>query len=750
MILPNDILIRETPNGTTVWVSQRLVVEVCEVNDEYLRTHCRDRYKQSLPASWQKAAGQGDFFLGDSGKSWRWGRRGGQYYYDIDRIPNRKPACYRDLLPSKEELIAHVDGNNLRNSRERQAGIARSIRNAVSELRNEEDARWIHTRSGYQVKASVASDYAQALAWCRFIRITVGRNELARYGLSSVGQLYESCAGILEELNLSNFRITTPESLRKKLAGFPEDPERQRMWIISGKHGNDNRKIVGVNRIVDVRTGEIHEFDIHQAIMYQAYMNIDDPRKEYQKTLYDTVYVPTMEAFGECPVSLRSFNSHLTRFCYRLQTSMHRNGRAWYRKHMLTYIPAARLVYAHSLFCGDGSGLIGYKYWKKSYKGGKPSHELKVKNLYAILITDVASGYIAGFEFSPEGYSVETGAMMREAVRMAVEQGGRQTMFEFVSDKHGAFTDAENKEFLRSVFNVVRTIASGNSQANPAEIMFKLFKNGTLRRFRNFVRSSHEATDPENFANTDHITKEEYPTYNEAIEQIRSAIDRWNDTPRGDGRTPRQIFFESKHPDCEPMAAMQVRDIMGNHTKVEVTRMRGFVEVTHAGHKSLFEIPDYHNTGARRISAATGYGYDAHVYVHWDESGADLYSSDGKYILTCPPADRAGKAYAELTDEQRAARRRLAERQASQIEASIAFGQSALDAVDALYSGNGYAADMALGGDKESYNAAREDEIDAMIPDKTGTSEPAGQQEDESKARIDPKQAAFNRFLGII
>ena len=61
MIQPNDILIRETSDGQTVWVSQRMVVEGCGVSEYYLRVACRDRYKQSLPASWQKVAVQSDF-----------------------------------------------------------------------------------------------------------------------------------------------------------------------------------------------------------------------------------------------------------------------------------------------------------------------------------------------------------------------------------------------------------------------------------------------------------------------------------------------------------------------------------------------------------------------------------------------------------------------------------------------------------------------------------------------------------------
>lgn len=135
MILPNDILIRATSDGQTVWVSQRMVCEVCVIDPEYLRRKCRYEYMQVLPPSWRKVADQADFFLGDKpGKAWRWGRKGGQYYYDYDHIPNRKPTCYRDMLPSKEELIGAVEGQNLRGSRERQAEQRRMIREQVQLL----------------------------------------------------------------------------------------------------------------------------------------------------------------------------------------------------------------------------------------------------------------------------------------------------------------------------------------------------------------------------------------------------------------------------------------------------------------------------------------------------------------------------------------------------------------------------------------------------------------------------------------
>lgn len=99
MIVPNDILVRETSDGVTVWVSQRLVIERCGVDDGYLKSKCRYSYKQSLPASWRAVTAQPEFFLGAKpGKSWRWGRKDGQYYYDMDTIPNRKPADRKSVV----------------------------------------------------------------------------------------------------------------------------------------------------------------------------------------------------------------------------------------------------------------------------------------------------------------------------------------------------------------------------------------------------------------------------------------------------------------------------------------------------------------------------------------------------------------------------------------------------------------------------------------------------------------------------
>ncbi len=95
----NDIIIRNETK-TEVWISERLVVEVCGISEETLRTTSRKRYKSSVPATYHKAK-----YLPITGKSWRWTKQNGQFYYDFDFIPNHKPNFYREMFGDKQTLI---------------------------------------------------------------------------------------------------------------------------------------------------------------------------------------------------------------------------------------------------------------------------------------------------------------------------------------------------------------------------------------------------------------------------------------------------------------------------------------------------------------------------------------------------------------------------------------------------------------------------------------------------------------------
>ena len=342
MILPNDILIRATSDGQTVWVSQRMVCEVCDIPEETLRKGIK-RYKSSLPPSWRKVADQSDFFLGKKeGKAWRWGRKGGQYYYDYDHIPNRKPTCYRDMLPSKEELIGAVEGQNLRGSRERQAEQRRMIREQVQLLIDNTDIAYYEE---YKVgdlavyTQDKARQMAVSVAWCRFLKRALSRNEYKRLGFPTQADFLVLCVDLLAEASLEGLRIKNADSLRKKIGGIPEDPGKLREWLVSGKYGNDNRRIIGKFELVDYTTGEVMKMDAHETAIMTYWLNPGGSEKDTKRELWQ-LYAGDMEAMGIVPVKPSTFNHYTNAWSRKMLSAKERHGKKHFKDTYRPYVPA--------------------------------------------------------------------------------------------------------------------------------------------------------------------------------------------------------------------------------------------------------------------------------------------------------------------------------------------------------------------------------------------------------------------------
>ncbi|MEG0982722.1 hypothetical protein, partial [Algoriella sp.] len=304
-----------------------------------------------------------------------------------------------------------------------------------------------------------------------------------------------------------------------------------------------------------------------------------------------------------------------------------------------------------------------------------------------------------------KGFSNETPEMMMDAVKMAVRRTGKQTMFEFISDNHGAFVSAESKTFLEMIFNKVRTIESGNSQANPAETMFRLFKR-SLKDIKSFISTSWNAG-VEGQANPDYIKLDDLPNYEDACIMMNELVERWNDSKQRDLTTPNQRY-QIKHPDCQPMNPIVLRHLFGNHTEVNVARMRGFVDVykTKGYNESKlhqFEIPNFGGEGTEIIAKATGYKYNAIVKVVWDEDFADLYTLDEQYIMTCEKALKTKSSHAEMSEKHENALDHQMNRKHSQDQYIDDFEAELANSMLEL----GYSQQIAFGGNKESYNGSQ-------------------------------------------
>lgn len=694
-LLNNDIIIRRYKDEESLWVSQRFIMQVCQISDEYLRLS-RNKYKNSISKGYK----YGDY-LPDTSKAWRWAKIKGQFYYDYDRIADRKPTHYRSKLGTKHELLQEYEALLSANKSNKEDLISNSIMGQVALSVNNNDIAYYMYDAPVTFTRKQAEQMASAKAWCIWMTKQMQNDNFKLLGITKKQDFFSVCTEILSPLNLEGFKISSAEYLRNTvLYKFPKENILEQLnFFISDKYGNQNALVVGKYPIFSEETGEIFQFDIHQAIMFNLYMNPGSASKEYLHSLWEDKYCNDILEFGMQPVAYRTFCHHLSRFNNEIKTARERHGVEYYKKNVQTYVTAEKLKYSHSLFCADGSGTISYKYKNKK-------DELSQMKLYVILITDVASKKIVGWAPAPKGSHKESPKMMMDAVKMAIENTGRQTMFEFIADNHGAFTSAESKSFLNMIFNKVRFIESGNSQANPAETQFRLFKR-SLKDIQSFVSSSWNAG-IEGQANPDHIKIDDLPIYEDACIMMQSLIKRWNETKLRDQVTPNDRYKYNIHPNCLPIKDTILRYLFASHTEINLRYMRGFVNVykTKGYNESIqyqFEIPNYGAEGSELIAKAIGYSSNANVKVVWDENAADLYTLDGKYILTCLPAVKAIQSHAELTDEYANGLGHQLNRKNAQSEAIDEFESALAEAFQEL----GYSQAMALGGNKESYNGSQ-------------------------------------------
>ena len=644
MILPNDILIRATSDGQTVWVSQRMVCEACGIDEDYFEKAGRPRYKSSLSPSWQKVADQSEFFLGKKeGKAWRWGRKGGQYYYDYDHIPNRKPTCYRDLLPSKEELIGAVEDQKLDSSRTRRNRIVDTLDEKVKNYESVDDFIYFSTftigdKDIFDTRR--ARDLQQAAAWCRFLKNAPALIENGSLGFRTLTGLYKVCAARIEKLDLTGFRIKSAESLRKKIAGLPNG-EDMLAALVSGKYCNDNRRIIGKAEIVDYATGEVMKYDAHQATIMSYWLNPGRSQKDSKQTLYG-LYAYDMECLNIKPVKLSTFTHYINKWDNRYFSAAERHGKAYAKNAFRPYVPSQPLEFANSLWVSDGSGVVPYRYQDQYGKW-------RMMKMYTMLITDVGSRYMVGYSVSRKGEHVEDFRMLRDAMRMALLDNGKTEVMDFLSDNHGAYTGAESQAYLSLACAQHRTIAPHDSQANPAECIFRLFKRH-FKSYFNLPETSWNAKSLESMANPDYYDIMALPTFGEAQELLDNAIREWNTSRLKCGMTPEQWFREFKNPAAGQYDARRYRMVTGEVSKRDISYARSILEVERQGVKYKYDIPNDATTVAL-IAKHMGYAPNLAVTAYWDAEGADLYTPGGVYMFTCAPAPLASKTYAEATPE---------------------------------------------------------------------------------------------------
>lgn len=80
------VIVKKVKGTKEIWIHQDLILEYCNVSEEYLRTKARYRHVNGSP-------------------SWRFMEVKGTFYYDRLSIPDQEPSFYRSCLPGINDLI---------------------------------------------------------------------------------------------------------------------------------------------------------------------------------------------------------------------------------------------------------------------------------------------------------------------------------------------------------------------------------------------------------------------------------------------------------------------------------------------------------------------------------------------------------------------------------------------------------------------------------------------------------------------
>lgn len=716
-IARSDIKLRFGDNGNvTVWIAQRAIVEYCGVSDDYSR-RIKSDYKQSLSASWRKVLDNQEYFLGDSGKAWRYGYKDGRFWYDYDRVPNRAPNFYRSLLPSKDEIVEFMReaGGNIM-GREREVQLREDVLEQVAELVDVDDVDYYqyypHEVTGKRIyNISTATELGQSVAWIMWIKESIKTNRFQELGFRTIKDFYGWVASEVSKCRLKGLEVTTARSLRNKVSIMPDERSQIRRMLVCGKYCNQNAAILGKKRVfVNEETGEIKEIAVHDTIMLGYWMNFGQPGKGIKTELYKKYHADLLE-MGERPVSLSLFSKFLATPLVKDMTAAARHGIEYYKKMISTYVPSRKLEFANSLWCGDASGTISYRYYGRDGK-------CKMRKLYTILISDVATGYIVGHTVGKAKVSSENFHTMREAVANAVSNplNEKRQVLEFLSDNHGAYTGAEAKEYLRSVAKKVRTIEAHNSQANPAERMFRVFKQ-SLRGLYNLYETSFGAKNIENVANEDYFTVEMLPTFDEAVKQLAVIIENFNSRVLPDGTTPKERFIHLKNPQCGVYREQSYRMITQKGHAVDLTRSRGILEVMSDGDKVRYELPVDVQTKAL-IAKYTKYKTEIAVTLYADGERADIYDEDGNYIMTVDRVREACISTSEAKTEERIALKHHEKRKQQQLDDVVDFEYEVIENLSFIRGGDRFGIDMKTSkyrDFKKEYNEKREEAINIAV-----------------------------------
>lgn len=395
---PTDILIRQSGGNESIWLSERLVIDVCSISEGYLRTKARPTYKKTVRACDLAKAKE---FMPDSGKSWRWGKQSGQFYYCLNNIPNKSPKNYRNLFGDSEALL---DTFKMACKSKEDTSLEERFKKHLK-IASQQYSEFYNDVSIVQRVA-----LSKACAVLDFIL-----DEKDEYP-GTANKLYKDLSPILSELDLQYIPHNYLK-LKEKITILETTDQAIVDIIRLPRAGNNNAELYNdpevfswvMQMYADDSTFSQEHIIRKVTQMCELTLKKAPSRRWYGQTIFEqskTQFLTGLKRFG--PGSRKSY--------------MHRS-----------YIPTQNALYAGDCWEMDATRVNMISHEGEITvidKNGNSKTKKVEKYIIVVAVRDVHSGDILGYSFDYE----ENHFVYMEAMKMAVQNTG-YLPFEWITDR---------------------------------------------------------------------------------------------------------------------------------------------------------------------------------------------------------------------------------------------------------------------------------------------------------------------------
>lgn len=553
-----DILIRKPFSGMVVWVSEQMLIRVCDISEEYLRMKARLKYRSSVRPCHRNSS-----IMPVTGKSWRYARINNKFYYDLETIPNKKPKCYRNAFGDATELV-----NNYKAYLESKTKDT-LVDQAKKYIEENYTGYYRCFLLGNEVQKAAL---AKACALFEFAIVEKMKNKSLTYSKVS-----KSIVKIVNELDVRYL----PRNNRR----FQEKLE---LHFNAGLAITDIIKLPRMNNSFALKhiDPEIKSWAIQMHAMGQNYSKAHIIRKVQKFCKHTGKHAPERTWFFD-----NVFNKTEVKFL--TNTSKYGEGSVRAQIHS-SYIPIKNALFAGDCWQIDATRVNIIPHTTST---GKQDF------LFIIAVRDVHSGDILGYNFD---YS-ENRWSVHNAIKMAVETAG-YLPYEFVCDRFPGHNTPEMVRMFEDLERLGTNVTITHKATGKAQLerWFGTLQSVFMQDSDYYYGEGIKSTRPHAHRSAQYLkavkkmAKAQGYDLTAAFEESAKMVETYRETKyseysrkyRGIDQSPMEIHQECEKPHVKHVNEAQISMIFGLKKQLKVAN-NGLIKTEIHKVEHYFVVDDY-------------------------------------------------------------------------------------------------------------------------------------------------------------